>query len=96
MCVCVCVCVCGGVNLTLRICSGSQHLVKCSVLVVNLQLVNESSGTNKYIKITDMINKKRGLTDSISCQIPGRQTTSLKIWSKRKIPAEPWGGPSNR
>ena len=39
-----------------------------------------------------IINQKRGLTDTISCpamEIPGRQTTLLKIWYKRKIPDEP-------
>ena len=38
-----------------------------------------------------MVNHKRGLTDTKSfptMEIPGRQITSLKIWSKQKTPAE--------
>ena len=38
-----------------------------------------------------MMNQKRGLTETISCpamEIPGRQTTSLNIWSKRKTQVE--------
>ena len=65
-----------GPNLTLIFCSGSQHLVSCSVLVVNL--VNESSRTIKQIMITTMMIQKEGLTDSVSCptmEIPGRPIT---------------------
>ena len=39
-----------------------------------------------------MVIHKRGLTDTISyptMEIPGRQTTSLKIWSKKKTTVEP-------
>ena len=47
--------------LTLILCSGSQHYFSCSVLVVNLLLINESSRTNKLIMITTWMNQKRGL-----------------------------------
>ena len=46
--------------------------------------------------ITSMMNKKRGLTDIVSClamESTGCQTASLKIWSKIKTPP---GGPINR
>ena len=39
-----------------------------------------------------MMNQKRGLTDIKSCpamENPGRLTTSLKIWRKRKTLVEP-------
>ena len=42
--------------------------------------------------ITSMINQKRGLTNTTSClaiESPGRHSTSLKIWSKRRSPVEP-------
>ena len=38
-----------------------------------------------------MMNKKRGLTGSVSCptiEIPGRQITEIR--NKRKTPVEPW------
>ena len=45
-----------------------------------------------------MLNKKRGLVDTISCpamEISEHQTTLLKIWSKRKHKLNP-EEPSNR
>ena len=69
-------------------------------MVHNIQLklfgphgeIKESSRTNKYIMITNMMNQKRGLTDSINCSADKenswRQITSLSICSKRKIPAD--------
>ena len=71
-----------------------------SAVVHNIQLkffgphgeIKESSRTNKYIMITNMMNQKRGLTDSINCSAEKenswRQITSLSICSKRKTPAD--------
>ena len=44
------------------------------------------------IIINTMMNQEQGPTDTTSCmamETPGCQTT-LKIWSKRKTPVEPW------
>ena len=48
--------VCHAPNITLRFCCGSQHLVSCSVLVVNLELVMEIINHDNH-----QLNQKRRL-----------------------------------
>ena len=70
----------------------TEHLVSCSVPVVNLYLANESSRTNKYIiMINTVMNQRRRLTDTISSPAtrdPWVPNITENLSSKRKAPVE--------